>query len=352
MKQNKIMVQELYSMSAQKIVDDYLRISPSERFFIITDKKRDFVYRISKACLDYAEEKKIKAKIVFQKRKSFGPADSAVVRLFQNLQKNDCLFICLEGKMGNFYAKFQTGFRSIMRQKGARFATMTGLQSLSNEDRLLKAIIIGSEEVRENGKKLKQLLDNAKKIELVGKSGTVIEANIEERKAWFNSGEFFRPGTGGNLPAGNIDIFPIEGSVSGKVEIDQSVKIEAETVVLKKPIEFVIENGEIMQIHGEQYIVERLYNDLNNFSFINQRAGFDPRGIFRISGISFGLLPLQPIGLNLMDERLLGIAAVSNGNSWGRGGRNKCRGHRDHLFWLDYVKIDGEKFTVNALGKL
>jgi leucyl aminopeptidase (aminopeptidase T) len=157
---------------------------------------------------------------------------------------------------------------------------------------------------------------------------------------------------GGNIPGGNVDIFPVEGSISGKIVIDHSVKIEADTVVLKKPIEFVLENGEIVQINGENEIVHRLYDDLNNFSFINHRNGFDPRAIFRISGIGFGLLPLQPIGLNLMDERLLGIVSISNGNSWGKGGRNKCRGHRDHLIWLDHVKIDGEKYTVNRLGKL
>ncbi|MFH1445698.1 MAG: hypothetical protein ABIF08_04460 [Nanoarchaeota archaeon] len=346
------MMQELFSLTAQKIVDDYLRILPEERFFIITDRRRDFSYKLSKACYDYASKKKIETKIIVQKRTSYGPADQSVVRLFSDLKKNDCLFICLEDKLGNFYNKFNKGFRSVMRQQGARFATMTGLRSLNNEERLLKAIIIGSEEVRENGKRLKELLDKAKIIELIGKSGTNIRANIENRNAWFNSGEFFKSGTGGNLPSGNIDIFPVEGSVSGKIVIDHSVKIEADTVVLKKPIEFEIENGEIVQIHGEQYIVERIYNDLNNFSFINQRAGFDPRGIFRISGLSFGLLPLQPIGLNLMDERLLGLAAVSNGNSWGKGGRNKCRGHRDHLFWIDHILIDGEKYTVNQLGKL
>jgi len=348
------MTQDLFSAAAQKIVDDYLRISPDERFFIITDRRRGFVYKLSKACFDAAEKKKIKTRLVVQKRTSYGPADPTVIRLFSNIKKNDCVFICLEEKLGNFYRKFQKGFRSIMRQQGARFATMTGLRSLTsrNENHFLKAIIIGSEEVRDNGKKLKELLDNAKKIELVGKSGTSITADIDGRKAWFNSGEFFRSGTGGNLPSGNVDIFPLEGSVTGKIVIDHSVKIEAETIVLKKPIEFILENGEIVQINGEQDIVQSLYNDLNNFSFINHRAGFDPRAIFRISGLSLGLLPLQPIGLNLMDERLLGIAAVSNGNSWGKGGRNKCRGHRDHLFWLDHVKIDGEKFSVNKLGSL
>ncbi|MFC2143911.1 hypothetical protein ACFLQO_00910, partial [Candidatus Aenigmatarchaeota archaeon] len=98
--------------------------------------------------------------------------------------------------------------------------------------------------------------------------------------------------------------------------------------------------------HGDKALVERMYNDLNNFSLINARQGFDSRGIFRISEVGFGLVPGKPIGLSLMDKSMAGICGIATGNSWGKGGRNKCRGHRKHLFWLRSIKVDGKLVKI------
>jgi hypothetical protein len=120
------------------------------------------------------------------------------------------------------------------------------------------------------------------------------------------------------------------------------VKVEAETIRVKEPVGFELQNGEIAGIHGDRMLVERIYNDLNNFSLINARQGFDSRAIFRICEIGFGLLPGKPIGLNLMDKSLADICGIASGNSWGKGGRNRCRGHREHLFWLKNARVDGK----------
>jgi len=341
-----------YSDAAERIVSGYLNTSPKERLFIITDRNTGFPYGLSRACYLYSEKQGIDVQMIKQKQMSYGLADPRVINVLKNIKKNDCLFICLDGKIGTVFKTFNKGLRNHMRSRGARFATMVGLSSLTSEDVFLRALSIDTKPIRSIGNKLKKILDNGSEIEIHGNSGTSLRASIEGRKAWFNSGDFSRPGNGGNLPAGHVSISPVEESVEGSMEIDINTKIEADTVKTKTPIHIIVEKGEIVNIQGEKSITERMYNDLNNFSFINARHGFDSRAIFRIAEFGFGLLPEKPIGLTLLDDKVLGVCYIANGNNFGKGGKNKCRGHRESLFWLNHFKVDGEKFTPAKILKL
>ncbi len=331
-----------FELAAERIVKYYLRVSPKERFFIVTDRSSGFPFQLSKACYKFSKDHGAVSKIMKQRRISYGPADRKIVNLFKGMRRNDCLFLCLDCHLGNLYDDIGRSFRTFLRSRGVRFATMVGLRSLRNENAFLNALSLDTDGIRERGRVMKQVLDGGKTLEVSGKSGTNIKCSIEGRKTWLNLGEFFKPGQGGNVPSGYLVMYPVEGSVEGRVVIDIDIKIEADTVPVKEPVEFELDKGEIVGIHGDKALVERIYNDLNNFSLINARRGFDSRAIFRICEIGFGLLPGKPIGLNLLDKSLANVCKVSNGNSWGKGGRNRCRGHRSHLFWLKNVKVDGK----------
>jgi len=338
-----------YELAAKKIIDGYLKISNNERFFIITDSNSNFPYLLSKACFEIAKSKGIETKMLVQKKIEYGPADKKTIEFLRNLRKGDCLFLCLNGKLGNLYESFKKGFRTYLRVNGVRFATMVGLENMKNEDFVLDLINFDTNKIKSIGERLKKILDEGKEIEIFGKSGTRIKASIEKRRSWFNSGEFWEYGKGGNIPAGDITIPPIEGSVEGVVFADVSVKAGNETLGSKKPIKFVIKDGEIVDISGDDFIKNKIENDLTNFSIINSRQGFDPRAIFRICEIGFGLLPGSPIGVNFIDGKLFGIAGIANGNNYGKGGKNKCRGHRQHLFMLDKIRVDEKTLTLKDL---
>jgi len=334
-----------YTSAAEKIIRDYLHIRSGERFFILTDSGTGFPARLAKACLESAVEYGIKTRLVKQKKISFGEPDSRTVRMLKSLKKNDCLFVCLLGNTGSIYSALGRSFRLYLRTAGVRFGTMVGLASLSEPEVLLKAIVKGVER-RELGRRLKEALDSGSELVVTGKSGTKLACSIEGRAAWANLGEFARAGTGGNIPAGSVNIFPVEGSINGTAVVDISVKVENNTIKARKPVKFLIENGEIVSIDGPDETVSRLYEDLNNFSYINSRQGLDPRAIFKVGELGFGLLEGKPIGLNLLDEKLLGTCHIANGNTWGKGGRIKCRGHREHLFWLGKLRIDRKVFKL------
>jgi len=338
-----------FSKAAEKIIVENLNVKKDERFFIITDRRSDFAFNLSNACWKRAEELGIDAKLIIQKRIDMGEPDPATVRVLRNLEKNDCLFFCTDHKIGNIYGKFEKGFRNYMRKTGARFATLNDLASLKKSDHetMLEALMIGAETMNIVGAKIKEIFEDRDSVEIFGISGTSLKFSLKGRKPWFNSGVFHTPGSGGNLPAGNISLFPIEDSVNGTAHIDIDTKVQAETIKLKKPLLFRIENGLIAGIEGPDDVVHLIEDDLNNFAFLNANSGFDSLAIRRIAEIGIGLIPGKPIGLGPFDSKLLGTAFIANGNTFGKGGKNRCRGHRDHSFWLKSIKI-GKKILKPA----
>ncbi len=350
LRQNKNMP---YEKAAEIILKKYLHVGQGQRLFVITDTSRGFVGKISKNVYDYANSEKIDSEFIRQRAIDSGPCDQKVKGALEKLRKGDCLFICLNHKLGSLYPFFEKGLRLFIRQKGARFASMTGLLSLrkDREHDLLNMLTFDTEHMRKAGNALKELLSSGDKFEIKGVNGTRISCSATDRKAWFNSGKFDRPGTGGNLPAGDVVLFPIENSVNGKAVIDISVKIGPETVDVKKVV-IKIENGLIEDIEGDSEVVGRIQEDLHHFSVINARSGMRPEAIKTIAEFGIGLIPGRLIGLSITDEKLLGVAHIANGNNFGRGGQNKCRGHREHLFWLEWLRIDNKKITPKAIYNL
>ncbi|MCD6558168.1 MAG: hypothetical protein J7K31_04025 [Candidatus Aenigmarchaeota archaeon] len=342
-----------YEKVAEVILKKYFHIKQGERLFVITDTARGFTGKVSHSVFDCANSENIDSELIRQRAIDSGPCDEKVKKVFEELKKGDCVFICLNHKLGSLYPFFEKGLRSFIRQKGARFASMTGLLSLKKEREhdLVNMLLFDTEQMRKAGNALKELLSSGNDFEIKGIDGTRISCSISNRRAWFNSGKFDKPGTGGNLPAGDVMIFPVEDSVNGKAVIDISVKIGPETVGIKK-IVMKIENGVIKDISGDSDIVEKMQEDLDHFAMINERSGMKPDAIRTIAEFGIGLVPGRTIGINITDEKLLGVAHVANGNNFGRGGRNKCRGHREHLFWLEWFRIDDKKVTPKAIYNL
>ena len=254
-----------YRLSAEKIVNNYLHVRKGERFFILTDSRTGFTNQLARACLEEAENLGVKARLVKQRRISFGEPDPRTVGMLKALRKNDCLFVCLNGNTGSIFSELGKSFRLLLRTGGVRFGTMVGLSSLTEPQVLLKAIIRGVER-RDLGRKLKEALDRGKELTVTGKSGTKLTCSIEGRNAWANLGEFTSPGSGGNIPSGGVNIFPLDETINGTAVIDISVKVENSTLKVGEPVRFSIEGGEIVSIDGKKETVQELYNDLNNFS--------------------------------------------------------------------------------------
>ena len=79
------------------------------------------------------------------------------------------------------------------------------------------------------GQKLKERLDVAREVNVTTKLGTDITFDIRGVKAIVNTGIYSRPGSGGNMPAGEVYIHPRLDKVEGTFYIDGSLRQKDKT---------------------------------------------------------------------------------------------------------------------------
>lgn len=99
-------------------------------------------------------------------------------------------------------------------------------------------------------KKLEELFTNAKAVHITAPAGTDVTINVENRKLLFDDGDFSKPGTGGNIPAGEVFISPVVGKTEGTIVYDGSMTFSDGDSILETPITCKIENGFVTDIKG------------------------------------------------------------------------------------------------------
>ena len=65
-----------------------------------------------------------------------------------------------------------------------------------------------------------------------------------------DDGDFSKPGTGGNIPAGEVFISPLVGKCQGVIVYDGSMTFSDGDSILETPITCKVENGYVTEISG------------------------------------------------------------------------------------------------------
>lgn len=97
---------------------------------------------------------------------------------------------------------------------------------------------------------LAERLSRAAAVRVTAPGGTEITFSTAGRRAFVDDGDFTKPGTGGNLPAGEAYISPVVGTASGRIVYDGSMSTHEGTLLLFKPIAVEFTGGFITQISG------------------------------------------------------------------------------------------------------
>ena len=98
--------------------------------------------------------------------------------------------------------------------------------------------------------RLKELLDRGDEVRITSPSGTDVTIGIRGRRSKSDDGDFTKPGSGGNLPAGESFISPELGSSEGKIVFDGSIASDKGIIIIKDPIECVINGNLVTEING------------------------------------------------------------------------------------------------------
>lgn len=105
-------------------------------------------------------------------------------------------------------------------------------------------------ELRSRCKKLEGLFKGAVRVHVTAPSGTDLIISVENRSLMFDDGDFTKPGSGGNIPAGEVFISPVVGGSEGLIVYDGSMTFSDGDSILETPITCRVTSGFVSQISG------------------------------------------------------------------------------------------------------
>jgi leucyl aminopeptidase (aminopeptidase T) len=241
--------------AAEVAVNEVLKVQEGETVLIVTNPTMD-VSTISKAVYDASLEAGAETTMVVQPVKS--QLDFANESVLGALRTDPDVIISISqeklGKdMGSIKEPIRVGektydhyFNYLLGEKKSRSFWSPSV----TRDIFERTVAIDYVELRDQCARIKEVLDRGEMVHIDAPSGTDIDIGIRERKAKSDDGDFTRPGTGGNLPAGETFISPELASSRGKIVFDGSIASDKGIIIIDKPITCEVDAGLVTEIHG------------------------------------------------------------------------------------------------------
>ena len=334
------------SLSLKKIFTPCLAVK-DEKVLIVGDigyENRNVAAVLSGAYYLAAEHLKLDAKLIFQNVKSRGDiSDPDAIRSLSELKSGNIIILNMSDKRGNIQ-ELGKSFRRWVAKKSHRFISAMSLGDLatSNIELITKAIDVNYKPLQTQHEAIRQKLEKAKEIHITTPAGTDLYYDKSGIKAISADGNYTLPGTGGNLPAGEVYAPPNGKKIEGRVVIDGSSRTHEHTILIKKPIKLTIADGNIIDINGGEE-AKQLEGALKWAASVAKNPG----NVRRICELGIGLNPQASIiGAMIVDDKTLGTAHIGIGSNYWFGGNIYAIIHLDQVFKNPTIYLDGELLKI------
>lgn len=117
-------------------------------------------------------------------------------------------------------------------------------------DMMNRTAAIDYKRLQKRCKDLEKIFTNAESVHVTAPAGTDLVVPVNGRKLMFDDGDFSKPGTGGNIPAGEVFISPVVGGCEGTIVYDGSMTFADGDSILETPITCKVEKGFVKDISG------------------------------------------------------------------------------------------------------
>ena len=234
------------------------------------------------------------------------------------------------------YSTSHTRFRDFLtRICGARYASMP----LFEVSMLEGSMDVDWKELAKRTSTVAKVVNMAEIIEIKTPNGTHLSLSKKGRKALPDTGILTKPGSFGNLPAGEVYLAPLEGTASGRLVLEW-----APTRELQSPIALTVKNGYAVRVEGDEPYTETL------------KAKLDERRENRnIAELGIGTNDRAKRPDNILEsEKILGTIHIALGDNSSFGGTVKAPFHQDFVFFRPTVVLvdkDGVRTTLMKDGK-
>jgi len=240
---------------AQVVVQDVLAVKKGERVLIIANPQTN---EIAQDLFMASSEVGAVPTLIFQSDKtSFDNANPEVLAAIAT--EPDVCFSISNIKLGKDPAATANPYKTsdgqeythifdylLEGKKTMRAAWTPGI----TVDMMNRTAAIDYKELGERCRKLDELFKDAVKVFVTAPAGTDLIIPINGRKLMFDDGDFTKPGSGGNIPAGEVFISPVVGGCEGVIVYDGSMTFADGDSILETPITCTVEKGFVKTIEG------------------------------------------------------------------------------------------------------
>jgi len=254
---NRFIPQEPALQEAARIaIEDSLKVKRDERVLIVSNPSGD-VSLISQALFDAVIRVRARPVLIYQPVKTqMDFADPVVIEAFK--ARPDVFISMSAEKLG----KDEAGITRPYQHGTAQYDHIFHLQLYgektsrafwspsTNLESFIRTVPIDYTLLAQRCNAIKNILDRAAAVRVTAPGGTNVYIGLKGRLAKSDDGDFSRPGTGGNLPAGETFISPENGTAQGFIAFDGSISLHDRDILIHEPIRCTLEGGYITTIEG------------------------------------------------------------------------------------------------------
>jgi aminopeptidase len=361
----------LLENAAKTAIEKCLAMKAGERLLIVSNPNTEQAL-IAEALQKVAEERGILATLLFQLVKNQGEYAEDFV-LDAIAAKPDAVASISTEKLGkdrNHIAapltapdgkKYDHIFHYLLHgTKEMRAFWSPGI----TVDMFTRTVGVDYTEMRSRAFFLKDILDEAIALQISAPSGTDIFISIMNRKTFLDDGDFGQPGSGGNLPAGEVFISPVVKSAQGTIVFDGSIADIAGDIIIETPISCAVSGGFVLECKGgaeAERLEKALRKGMDMASSLVVKGGLSPEEALRyatnarhIGELGIGLNVQARIGGNMLeDEKVYGTCHFAIGSNYDEDAAAMI--HLDGLVkrpTITALMPDGREITVMRNGNL
>jgi aminopeptidase len=234
------------------------------------------------------------------------------------------------------YSTSHTRFRDFLtRICGTRYASMPLFEVSMVEG----PMNVDWKQLSKTTKEIARRMGGAEAVEISTPDDTKISFSVKGRKVLADTGILTKPGSFGNLPAGEVFLAPVEGTAKGKL-----VLYWAPTRELKSPVTLIVRDGYVRDVLGDEEFVKQLGGKLGERE--------ENRNIAEL-GIGTNSMAKRPDNI-LESEKIMGTIHIALGDNSSFGGRVDTPFHQDFVFFKPTVVLidkDGGKTVLMKKGR-
>lgn len=343
--------------TAQTIVEDVCAIKKGESVLIIANPETS---AIAQDLYTASLAEGASPSLMFQpKKSSLDMAEKAVVGAIKS--EPDVIFSISANKLGKDEEALANPYTDAVGQKYSNIFDylLSGKKSVRavwtpglTQDMYERTVNIDYRLLSERCKKICSLFENAKSVKVTSPAGTDFTVCVEGRKALVDDGDFTKPGTGGNVPSGEVFISPVVGKSSGVIVFDGSMTFSDGDAMLETPIRATVKDGFVTDIQGDKE-AKRLLKDI---TAAEKQSATDEyrRNARNIGELGIGLNPAANITGNMLeDEKAFRTCHFAIGENY--DGDAPALIHFDGIVCSPTIEIeypDGTSFVLLEKGDL